>query len=269
LSLPARLLFVGFRILAWPLTGLLTNGLAIGVVVSVVVVAGLAWLAWRAEATSERERTAARWFAVTLLFGWIALTFGAPGLSTVTPLPTDHYHAFLDPVVFVALGLGAAAVWRRVGGPLGPGRVAVAAGIALLVTWNVTVWPRAVAADGGWPAGRLAADRIEATAGDRTIRFVGLPSFKSTEAYAFPLARDGRHVSGGGTYDALAAPGAARDATIVIVCDAIFVDDCGGAAEAAALASGSAGGVDLGQLSLADRFTAAPGRTISVYLPWP
>jgi 4-amino-4-deoxy-L-arabinose transferase-like glycosyltransferase len=266
LSLPARLLFVAFRILAWPLTGLLTDGLAIGVGTGVVVAAALVW---RAVAASGRERTAARWFAATLLFGWIALTFGAAGLATVTPLPVDHYHAFLDPVVYIALGLGAAAVWRHLGGPLRAGRIAVAAGVALLLIWNVSVWPRAVASDGGWPTGRLAGDRIEATVGARAIRFVGLPSFKSTEAYAFPLVRDGRTVSGGGTYDALAVANATHDGAVVIVCDTLFVADCGGTAEEAALASGSAGGGDPQQLRLADRFSAAPGRTISVYLPQP
>ncbi|MFI5200713.1 MAG: hypothetical protein ACHQXL_10115 [Candidatus Limnocylindrales bacterium] len=48
---------------------------------------------------------------------------------------------------------------------------------------------------------------------------------------------------------------------IVIVCDSLFVADCGGSAEAAAV---PANGV-----ALADRFLAAPGRTISVYLPGP
>ena len=83
-----------------------------GVVAGVLVAAGLAW---RAGQSHGRERTAARWLAATLLFGWIVLTFGAAGLATVTPLPVDHYHAFLDPVVFVALGIGVAAVWRGAG----------------------------------------------------------------------------------------------------------------------------------------------------------
>ena len=118
ISLPVRLVFVGLRILAWPLTGLLVNGLVIGVVASVTVASGLAW---RTRARDGDERSAARWLALTLLFGWIVLTLGASGLSSVTPLPVDHYHAFLDPVVFVALGLGAAAVWRGTArDPAGP-----------------------------------------------------------------------------------------------------------------------------------------------------
>ena len=75
-SLPARLLFVGLRIVAWPLTGLLVDGLVIGVVAAVLVIAGLGW---RAGQAPGRERTAARWLLATLAFGWIVLTFGASG----------------------------------------------------------------------------------------------------------------------------------------------------------------------------------------------
>ncbi len=311
IALPIRLLFVGLRILAWPLTGLLTNGLVIGVVVGVVVVVGLAW---RAGAGSGRERTAARWLLATLAFGWVVLTFGAAGLSTVTPLPVDHYHAFLDPVVFVALGMVVAAVWhglqlrlaagradRQVtdggaGGALpqadvqlpatdgapaigeteaaGPeipanglraGLAGIVVCLVVLIAWNVVNWPPAVARDGGWPAARIAADRIEAAAGDRPIQLIGLPTFKSTEAYGFPLERDGRAVVeaiplvpivGGPVPDPTAAA--------VVLCDALFVQGCGGPAEDAEVES-----LWPGPLSLVDRWEPAPGRTISVYLPAP
>ena len=105
----------------------------------------------------------------------------------MTPLPVDHYHAFLDPVVFVALGLIAAAVWRGreraesgsaiegVAGDDGNGdarnaaaadaraagapvlvRITLVAALAGLAVWNVATWPPAVARDGagrrlGWP----------------------------------------------------------------------------------------------------------------------
>ena len=109
LSLPARLLFVGLRILAWPLAGLVTDHLVIGVVAGVALVAGLAW---RARVAPEPERGAARFLGGTLLFGWLFLGFGVGALTTVTPLPVDHYHAFLDPIVFVGAGLTAAGLWR-------------------------------------------------------------------------------------------------------------------------------------------------------------
>ena len=57
--------------------------------------------------------------------GWLwtvlALTFLAPSLAVVIRgLPNDHYHAFADPMVFVLVGIGAAALWRAVprGAPL-------------------------------------------------------------------------------------------------------------------------------------------------------
>lgn len=302
ITLPARLLFVALRILAWPLTGLLTDGLVIGVVTGVVVATGLAW---RAGQGPGRERTAARWLAATLIFGWLVLTFGAAGLSTVTPLPVDHYHAFLDPAVFVALGLGADAVWRSAGAtstadeaavveattdasagpesgfgsgagpeaaprrgvPAGVARAVVVAGLAVLLAWNVASWPPSVAADGGWPGARGTADRIEAAVGGRAIRMVGLPVFKSTEAYGFPLERDGRAVS------EHLAPGTDRDApspepdphaAVLVVCDSLFVTDCGGPAEDAALT-----GFRVVPIRLVDRWQPAQGRTISVYLPGP
>jgi hypothetical protein len=299
LSLPARLLFVGLRILAWPLTGLLVNpgpttglSLVMGVVAGVLVAAGLAW---RAGQSHGRERTAARWLAGTLLFGWIVLTFGAAGLATVTPLPVDHYHAFLDPVVFVALGMGVAAAWRGAarrpsdqpadGGPAGqvpvdeptgesagasagepalPPRVvaaALAVGLIVLIAWNVAIWPPAVATDGGWPAGRVAGDRIEAALGGRPATFVSLPEFKSADAYRFPVERD----RPGTTTPAGPTSAPISTTSTVIVCDALFVRDCGGPAETAYLASrGQTGDA---ALRLVDRWVAAPGRTISVYVP--
>ena len=257
LSLPARLLFVGLRILAWPLTGLLTDGLAIGVVAGVLVAAGLAW---RAGQGPGRERTAARFLGATLVFGWIVLTFGAAGLSSVTPLPVDHYHAFLDPVVFVSVGMIAAALWT-IGTPAA--RASLVVGLVVLIAWNVAIWPPAVATDGGWPAAETAGGRIERAAGERAIQFIGLPAFKSSEAYGFPLAHDGRAVSDHLPASTANPPAPAPDPTaaVAVLCDSLFIPDCGGPAEQAATASWPAA------LRLVDRWKPAPGRTLSVYLP--
>ncbi len=282
IALPARLLFVGLRIIAWPLTGLLTDGLVIGVVAGVLVATGLAW---RIGQGPGRERMAARWLAATLVLGWLVLVFAAPGLSSVTPLPVDHYHAFLDPIVFVALGLGVAAVWRGVpasadGGvdvdagvdveatrrqsrqdvPPGVARTVVVAALAVLLAWNVATWPPGVAVDGGWPAAQAAGERIVAALGGRAAVFVSLPEFKSADAYRFPIERD--HP---GAVDVSADP---SSTTVVIVCDALFVAGCGGVAEDSFLASP---GRLAGQAAphLVDRWQPAPGRTISVYLPGP
>ncbi|HLY15517.1 MAG TPA: glycosyltransferase family 39 protein [Candidatus Limnocylindrales bacterium] len=283
LSLPARLLFVGLRIVAWPLAGLLTDHLAIGVGLGVALIAGMAW---RARVAAEPERGAVRFLAATLAFGWLVLGVGVGGLATVTPLPVDHYHAFLDPIVFVAAGLTVAGLWRlleRAALQAGPRRVAqglVAVAIALLAAFNLAIAPPSIAADGGWSAADIAAQRILMATAGRPIELRSLPAFKAADAYGFPLIWF--HADVIGTLDtptpwsvAAAAsasrtgavagevPAAALGSTraIVTVCDSLFIADCGGAAEAAAVPGTG--------FTLADRFQAAPGRTISIYLPAP
>jgi len=236
----ARLVFVGLRIVAWPLTGLLTDALAAGVVAATVT---LAVLGWRLRAARPPERTFARWLAFGLAWSWLVLGLGVSGLATVTPLPVDHYHAFLDPLVFVIVGLGAAAAWAG----RTPARLLVIVALGGYLAWNVGHWPPAVAPDGGWPAAARAGTRIEAAAGPGPIAFASLPTFKTAEAYVFPVVRDGR---------VIAEPAAAG--ALVIVCDALVVTDCGGPAEDPVAAAAG-----LGQL--VDRFVAAPGRTISIY----
>jgi hypothetical protein len=114
--------------------------------------------------------------------------------------------------------------------------------------------------------------------GSRPIELRSLPAFKAADAYGFPLIRFHAQVSG--TLDsptpwAVAAaasaggsgavpgdvPAAALASTgaIVTICDALFVATCGGSAESAAVPAQG--------FSLVDRFFAAPGRTISIYLP--
>ncbi len=214
-----------------------------------------------------------RWLAFVLFWSWVVLGLGVAGLATVTPLPVDHYHAFLDPLVFVLAGLGAAAAWGNRGQPerppsessdapgqrrpaivelaraslLTPARTLVLVALGALLAWNVGHWPPSVAPDGGWPAAARASSRIEASAGPGPIALVSLPGFKTAEAYLFPLVRDRR---------AVGEPAAAG--TLAIVCDALFVTDCGGPAEDPVAAA-----VGLGHL--VDRFVAAPGRTISIY----
>jgi hypothetical protein len=171
----------------------------------------------------------------------------------VSGLPNDHYHAFLDPIVFVTVGLGAAAAWRT-GAPLA--RAAAAAGVAAVVAFNFLVWPPRVAPDGGYPLAELAARRVIDRLADRPYALVGLPRIKSADAYGFPLTRLGRPPVA--TSD---NPGVA----VVVACDRLFEETigaaCGGPAEDAAIAS-----LTLGLTrTLIDRFDASPRTSISIY----
>jgi dolichyl-phosphate-mannose-protein mannosyltransferase len=252
-SLPARLLIVALRILAWPLAGLVTAAPVAALAAAATVVAVLGW---RAVAAPRLERLAARWFALTLTWSAVALAVGAATLATVVPgLPNDHYHAFLDPLVFVTVSLGAAAVWRL------PGvlpRAAVAAGLAALVAFNVAIWPPRVSPDRGWPGAEEAAARIAASVGNQDIALLAVPDFKSADAYEFPLVRAGHPP--GHLVDNYPIDGA----PIVIVCDRLFEETanarCGGPAEDALARQ-------LEAAPLAERFDASARTSISIYLP--
>jgi 4-amino-4-deoxy-L-arabinose transferase-like glycosyltransferase len=252
MALPIRLLVVGLRVLAWPLTGLVTEA-PIAALLATALVVGL--LAWRVIAGVGPERTAARWFAATLIWTIIALTLAASGLATVIPgLPNDHYHAFADPIVFAVVGLGVAALarWRPAGASVPMGSVAAAGLVTILVVFNLSRQPPAVVADGGWPAARAAAARVMA-AGPSPISLTSLPTFKSADAMRFPLVAAGAVV-----LPATAVP-ATEPTTRVILCDSLFETAigaaCGGPAEDALA----------GDRALVDRFEAAPGRWVSVY----
>ena len=271
----ARFLVIGARVVSWPLTGLFTDAALAGLLATVVVIAiviGLARLG------TLRERQAARWLGLGLLWTVVALTFISPSLATVIPgLPNDHYHAFADPMVFTLVGLGAGALWRvrpnraapassgadepvaNDGGltvPVGP--VVVVVGLVMLIGFNLLNQPPATHPDGGFPAAETAADRILAATGDGTITLRSLPDFKSTEAYAYPLTRAGASVLA----DTGSGPVASSAGALVVICDSLFEESigapCGGPAEATVAPPDRFG-------EPVDRFLAAPGRTISVY----
>ena len=250
----ARILFVGIRGLSWPLTGLVTDALVAAVAASAGVIAILAWRS----RSAKPERTAVRWMAATLAWSTIVLALNAPSLATVTPgLPNDHYHSFLDPLVFIVVGLGAGALWRA-GGERDRSLRALARGAAViavgaLVAFNVLRWPSAVAPDGGWPAAREAAVRIEGWVGDRPVALLGLPELKPADAIGFPLVDRG-----------VAIVPAARAGALVIVCDRLFEAAigaaCGGPAEDAAVGPPGRFAV------LVDRFDVSPRTSVSVYV---
>jgi 4-amino-4-deoxy-L-arabinose transferase-like glycosyltransferase len=259
-----RIVFVSLRIVAWPLTGLLTDALAAGVLAAV---AAGALLAWRVRVAPPPERQLVRWIAATIAWSFVVLGLGVSSLATVTPLPVDHYHAFLDPLVILAVGLGVAGLWRLADraktagvGLANAGRFGATVVVLVLAAWNLGHQPPPVAKDGGYPAALAAARQIAGTVASRHGLIVSLPEFKAPDAYLYPLRRVGAAIDSR-VQDPLALQ------ALVVVCDDLFVNDCGGRAEDA-IAEGSftTGGPSF---RLADRFGPAPGRTVSVYLSTP
>ena len=274
----ARFLFIEARVVSWPLVGLIVDGVTAGMLSLVAV---FAIVIWRSFAAAADERVVARWLGLGLVWTALALTFASPSLATVIRgLPNDHYHAFADPMVFVLVGLGAAALWRsdRAWRPMSAmsaviaGRVLAAGGVLAVVAWAATHQPPAAHPDGGFPAAVTAADRIEGAAGPSPIRLLAIPDFKSVESYAYPLVRGGRNLQmGSETSEAIltsdpAGAGAEPEPepepeSLVVICDSLFEPvigaACGGPAEAEIVPPALGDPID--------RFEAAPGRVISIY----
>ena len=263
-SLSGRLVFVTLRTLSWPLTGLLTDAPFAAVLAAGLVCALAIWHVTRPPSPS---RTLVRWLAASLAWSTLALVVGARSLATVVPgFPNDHYHAFLDPIVFAVVGAGLARLAgnlpvRVAPGGRSSGRIALA--IALLVTlvaFNVSIWPPKVSPDGGWPAAERATARIVESSGGAPIALVGLPRLKPADMLGYPLARVGV---------APAPPSAAG--VLVIACDRYLEGaigaTCGGPAEAAAVDQAVAEGFGgAGVAALADRFEASARTVVSVYV---
>jgi hypothetical protein len=251
--LPVRIAIVWLRVLSWPLAGLATDRPQVAVVAATMV---LAALGWRLVAARGSERTAVRWLAATLAWGATSIAIVSSSLARVVPgLPNDHYHAFLDPVVFVIVGLAAGAVWRARRRSVRVARVAVTAAVAGIVALNVAIWPPRVASDGGYPGAERAAAQLLQALGGRPYVLLGEPAIKSTDAYAFPLGRLGRPP------DDARSP---RDHVVVIACDRLleaFSGPCGGTAEDRRVAS-----LD-GSWSLEARFDASSRTVLSIYAP--
>jgi 4-amino-4-deoxy-L-arabinose transferase-like glycosyltransferase len=275
-AIPVRFAIAGLRVLSWPLTGLITVGFVAAAVASAAVIA---IAVWRSRAGGD-DQLAARWLGLGLLWSTAFLTLAAPSLASVVPgLPNDHYHAFADPMVFTLVGLGAAAltnlpVWRAGAGQR-VGAVIAAVGVVALLGWNVTHLPPATNPDGGFPAGEAAAERVEATlanAGisrDAVVRVRSLPTFKSTEAMAYPLLRAGLPILADmakGT-----APGSTQQdpspGGLVLLCDDRFHEAIGGHCDGPAEGTVTPDGGGAAWGPLLDRFEAAPDRFVSVYGP--
>jgi hypothetical protein len=251
LSAPVRILVAFLRTIGWPLAGLVTAA-PVANVLALVLVAGI--VAWRLVRGRGDERAMVAWLGATLAFAAVSLGLLFPSSAVFTPLPVDHYHAFLDPIVATIVGIGVAALWRA-GRRSEPARLAgIAAGagiVAAIVGWNLLTQPPATSPLGTWPDARDDAARIARDAGPAAaIGVLWVPDFKSADLYRYPLA-----VAGRPPVDPAVA------SFVAIGCDGLFVDDCGGPAERRAL---EALGTDA-TYEETDRFTPIAGRTVTVW----
>jgi hypothetical protein len=266
------LVFTLVRIVGWPLVGLVTD-VPIGATLGFAIAVSL--IAWRAITARGEEGTAMRWLGGGIAWSAVTLTLAAPSLKTVVAgLPNDHYHAFVDPMVVVAVTLAGAAlagIRRPVapesasGGPIGSGafpRVDIAARtlltLALVAELGLMV-SRAPLPDpnGGWPAARAAGIRVATVAAGQAIGLVGLPTIKSPDGIGFPIV----HAGG------IIADDPERASVIVVACDRLFElvisYTCGGQAEDKAMQRLHAPGT--GRVTLEDRFDQSPRISISIY----
>ncbi len=124
-----RIVTVGLRSITWPVTGLITDRLAVSLAGALIVTAlgviavmgrrrgdgpGVSGAAADGAAADGVAATtidlpAVRWLAASLGYSIVALALFAPSLAVIVPeLPNDHYHAFLDPIVLTLVGVGLA-----------------------------------------------------------------------------------------------------------------------------------------------------------------
>ncbi|MBI2781856.1 MAG: phospholipid carrier-dependent glycosyltransferase [Chloroflexi bacterium] len=267
--------FTLLRIIGWPLMGLITDVPALAAILAVVVVAIAAFGLLRARGA---EATGLRWLVGIIAWSTLALAFAAPSLQRVVPgLPNDHYHAFVDPIVVILVGVPAAGflsraldAWRTTRS-LGTAIAIVAIAADLLALGAVTVirMPPAVDPNGGWPAMRAAGARIAEVAAGRPVVLYGLPNFKLPDAVGYPIEYAG--VPAGGAVDLMGFPDGIN--VIVVACDRLFESaighPCGGPAEDALMAklTEMGSGPEGVPPHLVQRFDASPRTSVSIYAP--
>lgn len=255
----SRLVLTLFRIVGWPLVGVIT-GAAVGASLAVALTVSLG--TWAAVSAMGEQRVALRWLGGTIAWSALALSILAPSLQTVvTGLPNDHYHAFVDPVVVVLLSVAGVAIAAPA---VARARVDVAArtllGLALVFIVGVEVsrWPAPVDPNGGWPAARAAGERVVETTGTAPVALLDVPGFKTPDGIGFPIVYAGGVIVG----DPWAA------AFIVVPCDRLFEKvvgaACAGPAEDRLMGYISDNGLHPTP-SLVGRFDASPRTSVSIY----
>lgn len=247
-----RIVVALLRSVGWPLAGPLADA-PVATFLAFVLVATL--VVWRLARARGDERAMVAWLGGTVAFASVALGLFVASASVITPLPTDHYHAWLDPLVAALVGIGVAGLaavaadHTVVRARRGAAAVAAVVVVGAIVAWDAAHVPPAVSPRGDWTAARGAADRILDAAGDGAVGFVTLPPFKGADAYGYPLTVSGRPP----TDPEMAA-------TVVVLCEDLWIADCGGPAEARALdALGGDGAFDV-----VERLRPAPGRTMTI-----
>ncbi|MGZ5392404.1 MAG: ArnT family glycosyltransferase [Mycobacterium sp.] len=241
------LVIIAWRVVVWPISGLFASAPLWGVPAAVVTVVALTIAA---SLTQGVARQFGRWAAVSTLWAVIALSLISPNLALTLPgLPNDHYHAWLDPILFAAIGVAVATLSTAP-----HARVARSAAVAVVVACvalSVVAMPPLSSPDGGWPRAAESAARIRSVTGDRPTAVTGVA--KSGAALAFPLQRQGTP----------SAPPSAAD-FLVVTCDPRFEPGvglrCRGPAEAAIARQ-----MGFTHARLVDRFVDSPRRVVSVF----
>jgi hypothetical protein len=269
-----RLIFAMIRLLAWPLTRWpmvdRNGGVMVAFMVATAIIMGLVWrlgvtartaaAADPSAPASAPSTSAVERFGIRLIGCWLfilifALSLGLHAVSEVQAgeLPTEQYHVVVDPLVFIAVGLIAAGLWRELPKRwLTTTRRAVALiALAALVAWNAGHMPALTSPDGGWPAAQAAATRVEQDAAGSPTALVPLFAEKGSDAYLYPLTRDDF---------ALVSPANAR--VVILLCDTYWLKVSCDMADAQWLTANGWGEAS----TRVDRFTAgAPYRILSVY----
>lgn len=262
----ARVVFAGIRIPAWPLTGWpyfeLRPGVLLAIAVALAVAAAgslLTLRTWRDRQTiSGGEAPAAdERHGIALIVGGLALSILSLGLglhavSELNRTMTEQYHMVADPFVLLVAAIAIGAMWQARSPGLARlgGRALASVLLVAFVGWNAAHWPPLTPA-GNWTDAQAAATRIERDGAGGRIALVPLYQPKGTDAYLYPLARDGI---------TLVEPDVAS--TIVLLCDSAWITTgCGGDEEDRWIRSRPDGQA----LQLVDRFVAGPDRTMSVY----
>jgi 4-amino-4-deoxy-L-arabinose transferase-like glycosyltransferase len=266
----SAIVFTLFRVIGWPLVGLITDVPSAAAAGMVGLTVAGAVLALRL--VPPAAQPAVRWLIGLLLWSTLALAFAAPSLQRVVAgLPNDHYHAFLDSVVVLLLAVPAGILferatttWRTAGRP-SAGIAAALVGVLVVAVFTAEMVrrPPKVDPDAGWPALRDAGARVVSTAARAPIHLLGLPSFKLPDALGFPIVRAGGRLAPPSMIDMPTA-----DGVLVVVCDRLFEAaigaPCGGPAEDALVAGlfpPAAGVVP----DFVDRFDASPRTSVSIY----